>query len=351
MQSNAAFAIGSLIWNTQTDLSSQYMTVLGALHPLFNPSGDGTRKENAQDNAAGAVARMILKNQAAVPLEQVLPIFLQALPLKRDWAESEWTFNAIFQLFQAQHPIILQNLDHILAVFGVALASVQTSFYPTDDAQLKETTRDRVVELLKAINASAPEKIAAAGERICTRRVLEVHFADPLLARYRPHRLRRIGPRRSRPLPCDCHSFRPLLATPLIYPFDRIRIPGTPTRAIVVLLSLVTTRAAKGAPRFLIAEERGSGSSVAVQALQVGWEMCGELQKCGMAYRNFTAHVWDPRSQIWPETRSARLARPPLPSSSSASFASAPSTRSSFGRARDALTEGYSFLSRYTTHE
>lgn len=166
VQSNAAFAIGSLIWNTQTDLSSQYMTVLGALHPLFNPSGDGTRKENAQDNAAGAVARMILKNQAAVPLEQVLPIFLQALPLKRDWAESEWTFNAIFQLFQAQHPIILQNLDHILAVFGVALASVQTSFYPTDDAQLKETTRDRVVELLKAINASAPEKIAAAGECI-----------------------------------------------------------------------------------------------------------------------------------------------------------------------------------------
>ena len=165
MQSNAAFAIGSLIWNTQTDLSSQYMSVLGALHPLFATAADGTRKENAQDNAAGAVARMILKNTSAVPLEQVLPIFLQALPLKRDFAETEMTFNALFALLQAQNPIVLSNLDHLLAVFQTALASVSSGiFYPTDDAQLTEATRDRLVELLKAINASSPEKIQAAGE-------------------------------------------------------------------------------------------------------------------------------------------------------------------------------------------
>lgn len=89
VQSNAAFAIGSLLYHSQTDLSSQYLQVLGALHPLFAAGPDGTRRENAQDNACGAVARMILKNSAAVPLDQVLPIFLQALPLKRDFAESE----------------------------------------------------------------------------------------------------------------------------------------------------------------------------------------------------------------------------------------------------------------------
>lgn len=147
------------------------MNVLGALHPLFAASADGTRKENAQDNAAGAVARMIIKNSSALPLDQVLPIFVGALPLKRDFAESEWVFNALFSLFQAQNPIILQNLDHLLRVFQVALASVATAFYPTDDAQLKQDTRDRLVELLKAINASSPEKIAAAGRSwsSCTR--------------------------------------------------------------------------------------------------------------------------------------------------------------------------------------
>lgn len=165
MQSNAAFAIGSLIWNSSTDLSSQYMTVLGALHPLFATAADGTRKENAQDNAAGAVARMILKNVNAVPLDQVLPIFLHALPLKRDFAESEMTFSALFSLFQAQNPLVLQNLDHLLGVFQGALASVASgTFYPADGAQLTEATRDRTIELLKAVNASSPEKIQAAGE-------------------------------------------------------------------------------------------------------------------------------------------------------------------------------------------
>jgi hypothetical protein len=71
VQSNAAFAMGSLIYRSQTDLSSQHLTVLGALHPLFNPAADSTRKDNARDNACGAVARMMLKNIAAVPLDQV----------------------------------------------------------------------------------------------------------------------------------------------------------------------------------------------------------------------------------------------------------------------------------------
>ena len=36
----------------------------------------------AKDNATGAVARIILKDQNVVPLDQVLPILFNALPLK-----------------------------------------------------------------------------------------------------------------------------------------------------------------------------------------------------------------------------------------------------------------------------
>ena len=73
VQSNGAFAMGSLILHSQSDLSSQYLTVLGALHPLFeaNTPNGPARRDNARDNACGAVARMILKNVEAVPLEQV----------------------------------------------------------------------------------------------------------------------------------------------------------------------------------------------------------------------------------------------------------------------------------------
>ncbi|SCV70350.1 BQ2448_1744 [Microbotryum intermedium] len=164
VQSNAAFALGSLLYQTQQDMSAQYLTVLGALQPLFAPTSDAAKMESARDNAMGAVARMILKNQAAVPLDQVLPIFLQNLPLKRDFAESEMTFNAIFALMQAQNPLVLQNIDHLLTVFQQALASCAEGYRPANDnAQLDEPTYKRTIEIVKAVNASNPEKIAAAG--------------------------------------------------------------------------------------------------------------------------------------------------------------------------------------------
>ncbi|KAI5478132.1 hypothetical protein MNV49_005396 [Pseudohyphozyma bogoriensis] len=163
VQSNAAFAIGSLIYHSQANLLSQYLTVLGALHPLFAPAEAGsTRKDNACDNACGAVARMILRDASAVPLDQVLPVFIQALPLKRDFAESEKTFDALFSLFRSQNAIVLANLDHLLVVFAKALAS--EGIYPGDEgAQLTLETRTQLVELVKAVNASHPDKIAAAG--------------------------------------------------------------------------------------------------------------------------------------------------------------------------------------------
>ncbi|BGP17525.1 hypothetical protein JCM10213v2_005558 [Rhodosporidiobolus nylandii] len=169
VQSNAAFAMGALLFHTQADVSSQYMTVLGALHPLFGLPDDGQSKhENAKDNACGAVARLISKNPAAIPSpEQVLPVFFQALPLRRDYAESESVMNALLSLLQQQHPLALANLDHILAVFASALASTRvdgaTVFYPNGDAQLTEENAAKVVEIVKALAASQPEKVQQAG--------------------------------------------------------------------------------------------------------------------------------------------------------------------------------------------
>lgn len=54
-------------------------------------------------------------------------------------------------------------MDHLLGVFSVALASTAQGFYPDGDAQLKESTRNRLLELLRAINSTSPDKIAAAG--------------------------------------------------------------------------------------------------------------------------------------------------------------------------------------------
>ena len=76
VQSNCAFALGMLVENSDTDLSSQYLHLLTALRPLFDvPEGALLVNLNARDNAIGAVARMIIKNTEAVPLDQVCLTF------------------------------------------------------------------------------------------------------------------------------------------------------------------------------------------------------------------------------------------------------------------------------------
>ncbi|MBW0467502.1 hypothetical protein O181_007217 [Austropuccinia psidii MF-1] len=164
VRSNAAFFLGSLAFWTDTDISSQYMVILDGLQPLFTipPNSSQEKSERAKDNAAGAVARMILKNKAALPLEQVLPVFFEALPLKQDFAESSKCFDAVFDLIGQQHPLIESHFDHILAVFAHVLQN-STPNVSEEKAMIPSETREKMVALLRQLNAQVPDRLASKG--------------------------------------------------------------------------------------------------------------------------------------------------------------------------------------------
>ncbi|KAG6910038.1 hypothetical protein DXG01_013762 [Tephrocybe rancida] len=154
VQSNAAFAVGQLVENTQHDLAPQYIQLLGALRPLFNAAPDApAAKLNAKDNAAGAVGRLISRNTSAIPLDQVLPIFVSALPLKNDYLENRPVFRAIFHLFQTNGAALLPFLDRLLQVFGHVLD-------PSQEDQVGDDIRADLIQLIGAINAEDPAKLA-----------------------------------------------------------------------------------------------------------------------------------------------------------------------------------------------
>jgi hypothetical protein len=122
VQSNACFAIGLLVEHSEIDLLPQYMHVLGALRILFNVSPtDPSAKPNAKDNAAGAVARLIICNTAAVPLGQVLPVLIGSLPLKIHYIENHPVFRAIFHPMRTNLQSLLPFMDQLLAVFAHVL--------------------------------------------------------------------------------------------------------------------------------------------------------------------------------------------------------------------------------------
>ncbi len=157
VQCNAAFASGLLIEHSEVDLTAQYLQILAALRPIFDTALDApSAKLNARDNAVGAVARMIVKNTAAVPLDQVLPVFLEALPLRNDYLENRPVFRAIFHLFKTQPALLHPQLDKLLQVFAFVLD-------PTSSDQIGDEVRAELIGLIGLLNREEPAKVQAAG--------------------------------------------------------------------------------------------------------------------------------------------------------------------------------------------
>jgi importin-4 len=115
---NAAWCLGMLCQALGPEVQPYLPEVLQALHPLFAlaPGEDGGAETT--DNAVGAVARLIMAAPAAVPMAAVLPVFLQALPLKADKAENEAVYKCLLQLVQAQHPDLAAHANILRALLG-----------------------------------------------------------------------------------------------------------------------------------------------------------------------------------------------------------------------------------------
>ncbi|CAG8690182.1 1184_t:CDS:10, partial [Ambispora leptoticha] len=145
VRSNAAYSIGLLCQHTTVNITPQYNNILAALHPLFVKKST----TNVTDNACGAVCRMMLVHPEAIPIDQVLPVLIQTLPLKKDYQENEPVYQCIFQLFRANNNIVLNHITDLLNVFAQVLS-------PPED-QLLESTRNELIELIRALHHQFPD--------------------------------------------------------------------------------------------------------------------------------------------------------------------------------------------------
>lgn len=157
VQCNAAFASGLLVEYSEIDLSPQYLHLLAALRPLFVVAPEApTPNLKARDNAAGAVARLIIRNTAAVPLDQVLPVFIDTLPLENDYLENRPVFRALFHLFRSYPQTLYPYMDRLLQVFAHVLD-------PSGVDQVGDETKAELIALIGALNGEDPAKVQAAG--------------------------------------------------------------------------------------------------------------------------------------------------------------------------------------------
>ncbi|KAK9096070.1 hypothetical protein Sjap_021567 [Stephania japonica] len=124
---NAAFCVGELCKNggeptLQYPLKQTvvyYGEILRGLYPMFGES----EPDAVRDNAAGAVARMIIVQPNSIPFNQVLPVFVKVLPLKEDLEESIAVYSCICSLILSSNPHILSLVPELVNLFAQVVVS------------------------------------------------------------------------------------------------------------------------------------------------------------------------------------------------------------------------------------
>lgn len=131
---NAAFCIGVSCEGLGEAVAPQYGAMLQAMSPLFSVDvSEGDTAAACIDNACAAIARMIKTSPANVPMSQVLPVVLKALPLKNDMTENETVYSCLFGLLQQNNADLLANKLELQRVFGEAASEASKV-----DDELKE---------------------------------------------------------------------------------------------------------------------------------------------------------------------------------------------------------------------
>ncbi|KAI8325113.1 ARM repeat-containing protein [Martensiomyces pterosporus] len=125
VRSNAAYGVGVLIEAATIDASPYFNDVLKAVYPLIQLAGN---QNNANDNAAGCVARLILENADAVPLGDVLPSWIAALPIKTDHLEDIPVYDAVCHLLKNKRAEVEPFLAALTPVLKQAMEDPNTLF-------------------------------------------------------------------------------------------------------------------------------------------------------------------------------------------------------------------------------
>lgn len=109
-------------------------------------------KPGALDNICGAIARLIMTNCNLIPLQQVLPVFLQNLPLKEDFDENAAVFKCFKLLYIQSREAIVNFLEQIIAIAIHVLYRKEF---------VDEETCENALGIIKEVRDNYPDKFAA----------------------------------------------------------------------------------------------------------------------------------------------------------------------------------------------
>ncbi len=137
-KSNAAYAIGRLVEKSDdaSTIAKAYPQILSKVHNLLT-----IKEGRCQDNAAGCISRLILKNREAVPTDEILPPLIESgiIPLKEDYEENEPVWKMIVQMYKWEDQSIVRLTPKLIPAIKAVLGEPEN--------QLNDETREQVQQL------------------------------------------------------------------------------------------------------------------------------------------------------------------------------------------------------------
>lgn len=109
---NCVYGLGELVLHSGEVAYSKFPVILSALSAAVAQE----QHPGTLDNICGALARLIMANFKLIPLEQVLPVFIQKLPLREDFDENLAIFKSFTTVWTQQHESLLLVLDGVIMV-------------------------------------------------------------------------------------------------------------------------------------------------------------------------------------------------------------------------------------------
>ncbi|CAF1035364.1 unnamed protein product, partial [Didymodactylos carnosus] len=140
VRTNSVFGMGVLCLTAKQQLFPQYETILNRLSSLLI----NEKNLRAIDNICSCLCRMMLVSTSHVPLNAVLPVLFQYLPIREDYAEVGSIFLCLTLLYQ----------QHFNQIELYLPKSIEMAANVIDDSRLNSDTVQVVREYLRAIHLS-----------------------------------------------------------------------------------------------------------------------------------------------------------------------------------------------------
>ncbi|VVC26841.1 Armadillo-type fold,Armadillo-like helical,Importin-beta, N-terminal domain [Cinara cedri] len=146
VRNNAVFALGEIAFYGKESMYKYYPTILSTFSQVVTKE----QRSKVLDNIYGALARMIITNIEGVPLDHVIPVMINYLPLHEDFVENLTIFRCLVYLYEIGNQYMITLSEPV----------IKASLMTLNDKKkyCENEVKEEIIKLLRMYKRDFPDK-------------------------------------------------------------------------------------------------------------------------------------------------------------------------------------------------